>query len=462
MRPPVPPLGATITTTTTVAMLGAVVAAVAGAALSPAILPPVHAAAGEPGTLAFSFGEQSRNAGPYKFLHIEDAAIAPDGKIVVLDRKQVDTIRVFHPNGTLYFGIDFANVVYGHTPDYVSVAPDGNIFAHTRNSRDPVIVFSPNGTHISTFRPLMPGSPYPAFGPIVFAPNGNFVMRDNDFGYAVFRPNGTHAFSFGQYGGYHGELASPGHFDIGPDGKIFVADHGDSHIEVFHPNGTHASIMHRFAGWTSAAQFAVGPAGEFLVEYDGVLERPDLYYLYYPNGTRAATLTDAHSDHHVPSCMFGPTGDILCFRYEGPPIRVFNGIESEVVRTGPLLYGPPWPPAYGPPAYGPPAYGPPAAPPLSLTAAAPSFEFGAYGEGPGEFLAPRNIAVGPGGVIAVSDAENNRVQLFHPNGTFAFELGSRGSGPGELIGPYGITFGPNGLLVVADVGNHRVQVFRIQ
>ena len=82
--------------------------------------------------------------------------------------------------------------------------------------------------------------------------------------------------------------------------------------------------------------------------------------------------------------------------------------------------------------------------------------------GPGEFLAPHNIAFGPGGVIAVSDATNHRIQLFHPNGTLAFELGSRGSGPGELIGPYGLAFGPNGLLAVSDVGNHRVQVFRIQ
>ena len=62
MRLPAPPLGAmVITTTMTAAMLGAVVAAVAGAALGPAMLPPAHAAAGEPGTLAFSFGSIGGN-----------------------------------------------------------------------------------------------------------------------------------------------------------------------------------------------------------------------------------------------------------------------------------------------------------------------------------------------------------------------------------------------------------------
>ena len=60
------------------------------------------------------------------------------------------------------------------------------------------------------------------------------------------------------------------------------------------------------------------------------------------------------------------------------------------------------------------------------------------------------------------DLGNHRVQVFHPNGTFAFELGSRGHGPGQLFYPNGLAFGPNGLLAVADAGNHRIQVFRIR
>ena len=439
IRPPVPPLGATMITTTTVAMLGAVVAAVAGAALAPAILPPAHAAAGEPGTLAFSLGEPG-TIGPYEFTSFRSAAMTPDGKIVMLDGRARDALRVFYPNGTLYFGVDFSDITNGDRQEYVSVSPDGNIFVRDNYAGSPTRVFSPNGTQVSTFVPSVPGGYQLTYGPPVFTPSGNFVLHDGSgFGYAVFYPNGTHAFSFGQPGGYHGELRTAGHFDIGPDGKIFVDDHTDHFIEVFHPNGTHASIMHRFAGWHPGIEFAVGPAGEFLVYY-GEPRGDRLYYLYYPNGTRAAVLSvDGAVPGHGPTFKFGPTGEILIFSFDAPLIRIFNGIESEDVRTGPWLYGPPWPPwppAHGPPAHGPPAHGPPAhGPPLTLAAAAPAFVFGSYGEGPGEFLAPRNIAVGPGGAIAVSDAENNRVQLFYPNGTFALELGSRGSGPGELIGP---------------------------
>ena len=80
-------------TTMTAAMLGAVVAAVAGAALAPVILPPAHAAAGEPGTLAFSFGERGSSS-PYEFTRIRDVAMAPDGKIVVLDGRTREVMHI--------------------------------------------------------------------------------------------------------------------------------------------------------------------------------------------------------------------------------------------------------------------------------------------------------------------------------------------------------------------------------
>ena len=91
-----------------------------------------------------------------------------------------------------------------------------------------------------------------------------------------------------------------------------------------------------------------------------------------------------------------------------------------------------------------------------------AFEVGSYGSGPGEFRWPDNVAFGPGGIIAVSDWGNNRVNVFHPNGTFAHAFGSSGHGPGEFNRPFGIAFGPNGLLAVTDVGNHRVQFFYLE
>ena len=68
------------------------------------------------------------------------------------------------------------------------------------------------------------------------------------------------------------------------------------------------------------------------------------------------------------------------------------------------------------------------------------------------------LAFGPGGIIAVSDLY--RVQVFHPNGTFAFQFGSNGSGLGEFYHrPGKVAFSPDGFMFVPDGGNYRVQVF---
>ena len=439
-RPPVPLLGATMittttTTTTTAAMLGAVVAAVAGAALAPAVLPPAHAAAGEPGTLAFSFGEHGHSS-VYEFSGINDIDVNSVGDIVVLDARTRDAIRTFGPNGNFSVGIDW----YSERPHPYSVAggPNGEILAmNTEN----VTVFDINGEFIFSF-----GSPRHGWIDLDVDRNGNIIVLENRSSIAVFDRNGTFAFSFGSDGSYYQRDVRNAR-DIavgGPDDNIFVADVGHGRVVVFHPNGTYFFTMQSVHVGRSA-YIDVGPGGEVVTS--------DHYgnaYVYYPNGTFAFSL------HYVAGgVVIGPEG-IVAHGFGGTldadRIFTYNGLGQPYSLVIPPPFRPP----------GPPAYTPPAALPLSLAGGTFAFEFGSYGEGPGEFLAPRNIAFGPGGVIAVSDAENHRIQLFHPNGTFAFELGSRGSGPGELAGPYGLAFGPNGLLAVSDVGNHRVQVFRIQ
>ena len=82
--------------------------------------------------------------------------------------------------------------------------------------------------------------------------------------------------------------------------------------------------------------------------------------------------------------------------------------------------------------------------------------FGSVGSGPGQFMVPHAIAFGPGGIMAVADILNNRIQVFHANGTYAFEFGLEGE-PGYVS--Y-IAFGPGGIIAVSDIKNHRIQLFR--
>lgn len=83
--------------------------------------------------------------------------------------------------------------------------------------------------------------------------------------------------------------------------------------------------------------------------------------------------------------------------------------------------------------------------------------FGGEGDQAGEFARPKGIAVGAAGEIYVSDAQRDAVLVFAPDGTFEYELGETGTAPGQLTHPAGVAVS-GGLIAVADSQNHRIQV----
>lgn len=69
------------------------------------------------------------------------------------------------------------------------------------------------------------------------------------------------------------------------------------------------------------------------------------------------------------------------------------------------------------------------------------------------------VAVDDQGYICVADSGNNRIQIFHPDGSFLRAFGSWGSGDAEFKGLEGVAIMSNGNILVCDRENHRVQVF---
>ena len=67
---------------------------------------------------------------------------------------------------------------------------------------------------------------------------------------------------------------------------------------------------------------------------------------------------------------------------------------------------------------------------------------------------PVGVALGPEGRLFVSEANNNRVLVFDPNGTFNYFFGAA-----YLHEPQGIQFDSSGLLYVANWGDNRIDVF---
>ncbi len=75
------------------------------------------------------------------------------------------------------------------------------------------------------------------------------------------------------------------------------------------------------------------------------------------------------------------------------------------------------------------------------------------------FYGPRGIAIGPAGMVYVTDTGNKRVQVFDADGNFLREFGGGGTWTGQMDEPVGITVDATGTVFVADTWNRRVQVF---
>lgn len=90
---------------------------------------------------------------------------------------------------------------------------------------------------------------------------------------------------------------------------------------------------------------------------------------------------------------------------------------------------------------------------------------GGRGQGTGQLLDPKGIAVAADGTIFVADAGNFRIQRFAPDGLVLEVWGRKGTGAGEFggegggSGPVDVAVGPDGTVFVADLGGHRLQTF---
>lgn len=76
------------------------------------------------------------------------------------------------------------------------------------------------------------------------------------------------------------------------------------------------------------------------------------------------------------------------------------------------------------------------------------------------FHYPTNLAVAPNGELYVSDGYGNaRIHRFTASGELISSWGSPGAGPGQFHVPHGIAVHPNGTVFLADRENDRLQLF---
>jgi len=77
----------------------------------------------------------------------------------------------------------------------------------------------------------------------------------------------------------------------------------------------------------------------------------------------------------------------------------------------------------------------------------------------GRFRVSSGIAVGADDNLFVADFYNNRIQQFDDEGRFIKAWGGKGNRLGQISGPTGVAVNHDGQIYIADWGNHRIQKF---
>ena len=375
------------------------------------------------GTRALTFGGYGSVQGGFD--RPTDAAVAPDGRIVVAEPGN-RTISVFHPNGTL----DFAFGKYGHgddafyEPHHVAVGPDGRIVVgDTRKHR--ILVFEPDGTPALAFGSYGEGAgQIIGIRDVAVGPNGSVVVVDNQYRYGyygnrvqVFSPDGTLVHAL-----YYDGAWVPDKVAVAPDGRIVVAADGSYFgappVHVFDPNGTEA-----FTIWLDRDESVVAVAVAVAVGPDGriVVVQGSRSQVFNPDGTFAFA---TEIDVDAVSVAVGPSREIVVVDDDADRVQVFNPngtfafallpdvSQGKFNGVGPVAVGPVMPHRFGDPE------------PLWAVVEEPDVEgapilrnFTGAGDAANVTIDVAALAGGPGGADALNGSESSTVTFPASNTT---------------------------------------------
>ncbi len=234
----------------------------------------VFDAEGEP---IATWGESGGGPGDFLFSLAGwgDLAIAPDGRIVVLDPAR-NEIQEFTPSGSwlrTWGGLGSGPGQF-LDPNSIAIDHDGLVYV-TDYTNHRVQVFDESGKFRAEWNGATGGGT-PLAGPtdVAIGVDGMVWVTD-DILHRVFgfRPDGTVAVSFGGIGEEAGELHGPWGIAVDADGSLYVAEHGSDRIQVFAPDGTSLAIFS--APGSEPGQFpkptyiAFGPDGSLYVADEG-------------------------------------------------------------------------------------------------------------------------------------------------------------------------------------------------
>ena len=309
-------------------------------------------------------------------------------------------------------------------------------------------------------------------------PDGGIIV--SHYGITAFHPNGTFAFLVADWGEGVGRVQYGGAVAVTPDGRIVVADY--DRIQVFEPDGAFASVFE--AGPEDAEDWGVvgmdvTPDGRIVLvgKHGGYTYSQGHVRVLHPNGTLALSfVVDAGEYSIVRDLAVGQDGRIVVGGdhfvnvYQPLPNGTFvllplNGTTYQPGPNGTLVAVP----GIEAISY---AYDVAVAPDGRIVSSSHdnriqvfhsngtrALTFGGYGSVESGFDRPTDAAVAPDGRIVVAEPGNRTISVFHPNGTPALSFGSHRHGDDGFYEPQQVAVGADGRIVVGDTRKHRILVF---
>jgi uncharacterized protein (TIGR03663 family) len=189
----------------------------------------------------------------------------------------------------------------------------------------------------------------------------------------------------GMAGSVPGELNTPRGMDIGPDGRIYIADSRNHRIQVFAPNGLLENVWGSFANVLEED----APGGTFNEPWDVAVAPDGTVYVAdtfnhriqkFDNDGRFIKMWGVFAQGQDPESFWGPRG--IDVDRKGNILVTDTGNKRIVVFDADLNY---------------------------IT------QFGGGGYEPGQFDEPVGIAVSANDEVIVADTWNRRVQVFIPD-----------------------------------------------
>jgi DNA-binding beta-propeller fold protein YncE len=259
---------------------------------------------------------------------------------------------------------------------------------------------------------------------------------------AVAAPAGAFAFGpvsgFGLDGTAAGQTQEPRGVALAADGSVYVADDGNNRIDVFSSQG---AFLFAFGKGVRAGM------GDTCTPASGCME--------------AASTDEAGGMAHPFGVDIASTGDVYVADENNNRIDVFSSQGTFLFAFGKGVN-----PAGG-----------------DVCTAASGCQEGKADGSAGAIHRALGLAIGAGGNVNVADTEDNRIDVFSPQGTFLFAFGKAvnlsdnsdrctsasgckagldGGVAGELGEPVDVSGAPGGRLAVTNYKNNRVDVFSDQ